>query len=118
MGYQEAYVTTMKKNEFESFYEQVKSFNKDYFDECGSYPCEIITFTKNHGTFKKGDKAIYFCGERYPLRCFMVKDDYYNEKFVDNTFKLKIVYTEDVNPIGIWNDCGEVTDCIHEPFIE
>ena len=116
MGYQEAYVTTKNKKEFEDFCNHLKSLGKEYFDNWGSYPCDIITFTKDHFPFKNGDKVVYFCGERYPLYYFMKKDDYNKERFTKNTFKLNIKFTEEVNPKGIWADCGEVTDCQFEPL--
>lgn len=116
MGYQEAYVTTKNKGEFDDFCNHLKSLGKEYFDEWGSFPCEIITFTTNHFPFKKDDRVIYFCGERYPLYCFNKKDSYFKERFTRNTFKLDITFTEYVEPQGIWQDSGEVTDCQHESF--
>ena len=86
MGYQEAYVTTKKKSEFEDFVKYIQSLGKEYFDEWGSYPVEIITFTKAHYPFKKNDKVVYFCGERYPLYHFNIIDDYDNQ-FLPGTTK-------------------------------
>jgi hypothetical protein len=116
MGYQEAYVTTKKKSEFEDFVKYIQSLGKEYFDNWGSYPVEIITFTKAHYPFKKNDKVVYFCGERYPLYHFNIIDNYDNQFFVNNKFKVNLRFTEEVNPQGIWKADGEVTDCEHIPL--
>ena len=117
MGYQEAYISTNKKCDFENFTKYVKSLGKDYFDAWGSYPVEIITFTKNHYPIKKGDKTLYFVGERFPLHHIYVKDEYDNSYFLNKEFDLFLEWTEEVESNGIWEDSGEITDCIHERFI-
>lgn len=117
MGYQEAYIRTVNKNDMDEFINYIKSLDKEYFDKWGSYPVEIITFNKNHFPFNKGDKTIYFVGERFPLHSIFYKDEDYNEYFLNNKFSLFVTPTEEVESKGIWKDSGDVTDCVHEEFI-
>ena len=65
MGYQESYVT-MNGN-IEELIPIIKSLGKSHFDYTMAYPVSIITLKKDvkgKFKFKKGDKFIYFTGER------------------------------------------------------
>lgn len=98
MRYQESYVTTKKQKDFNQLVECIKSKGKQYYDDIFTCPVEIITFNKNHCGFKKGDKAVYIVGERYYQSHFF-------DETVDNIpVDCKIRFTEEVNPVGIWQD--------------
>ena len=104
MGYQESYIWTDKRH----FDDLVKSFVEEekYF----AGPVEILTFTTNHKPFKKGQKVVYVTGERYP------QSHWFEMLIPGFKHRSKILFTEEVNPIGIWPDAGKVTDVIHKPF--
>ena len=77
MGYQESYVRMKNKNDFNNLVEVIRRVGKDYYDEGGAYPVEIITLKQSikgdlrfmckpneKYTFEKEEKFIYFVGER------------------------------------------------------
>lgn len=104
MGYQESYIWTDKKH----FNELVESFVDE--DKYFAGPVEILTFIKNHKPFKKGQKVVYVAGERYP-------QSHWLENLIPNfRHRSEILFTEEVDPVGIWPDAGDVTDVIHEDF--
>lgn len=101
MGYQESYMIKKFDVDFEEIVSNIKSLGEQYYNDIGAYPACILTFKKKHDIFKKGDKVIYFVGERYP------QDHYYeaNEGIASGfSDKCDIVFTEYVDPRGIWPD--------------
>jgi hypothetical protein len=130
MGYQESYVTTKKKKDFEGLVNYIKSIGNDFYEGYGAYPVEIITFADNssmHPKLKKGSKAIYFTGERYPqsnkarILGYMADDDDYNSeeqklKMWEWLDKIEIIFTEEVNADAIWGENGTERTAIHEKF--
>lgn len=130
MGYQESYVTASTEKRFNKIVNRVRELGRDFYDSHGTYPVEIITFDKSHYPFKKGQKAIYFVGERYLQNYFGERllgytdeffdgmDDFEIDKYLDEADKyhLEKYYTEEVDPVGIWADTGKPVTAIHEPF--
>lgn len=112
MGYQESYFVPKKEIYFEDICDEIKEKGKEYFEQMFCYPVEIITFTKNHAPFRKGQKAIYFTGERYPQR-------HYTEEIIPKNWdKCHVYFTEEVNPTGVWPDAtdGNEYDVVMERF--
>ena len=110
VGYQESYLFPTNKKNFNKLVNVIKSRGYDYYDEFWAYPVEIIEFIQDHLPFKKGDKAIYLSGERYP-------QSYYGKYFLkDVDFRCNIVFTENVNPVGIWKDAGDDSHVTHNEF--
>jgi len=65
MGYQESYVTI--NGNIEELIPIIKSLGESHFDYTMAYPRAVITLKKNikgEHKFSKGDKFIYFTGER------------------------------------------------------
>lgn len=116
MGYQESYAIPKRKNSFNKLV-QCASIERDNW----ATPELVIEFTKNHYPFKQGDKAIYFCGERYPQTLCSETDERGIQGILSNCpVKYNLIFTEYVNPLGIWEDAGEVEemDCVKIPFKE
>ena len=111
MGYQESYAIPKRKNSFNKLV-QCAAIERDNWVT----PELVIEFVKNHYPFKRGDKAIYFCGERYPQAHCSETDGVLSNCSV----KYNLIFTEYVNPLGIWEDAGEVEemDCVKIPFKE
>lgn len=130
MGYQESYVTSNNKEHFEKLLKKIQSMGKDYYDEYGTWPVEIITFLKEHTNFRKGQQAIYFVGERYLQnelggRLIGYVDEVFEDlsedeidDLIEEEMSYNIIkhYTEDVNPKGIWEDAGAPLFTVHEEF--
>lgn len=130
MGYQESYVTASTEKRFNKILDRIQTLGKDFYSSYGTYPVEIITFDKSHYPFKKGQRAIYFVGERYlqnEIGCrllgytdefFENMDDYEMFKHLDefDKYHLEKYYTEEVDPEGVWEDAGEPVTVTHEPF--
>lgn len=130
MGYQESYVTASTEKRFNKIVSRIKELGREFYDAYGTYPVDIITFTKAHDPFKKGQKAIYFVGERYLQNYFGDRllgytDEFYEgmdefeiDKHMDEFDKYHLLkyYTEDIDPEGIWEDAGAPVTAIHEPF--
>ena len=130
MGYQESYVTSNNKEHFEKLLKKIQSMGKDYYDEYGTWPVEIITFLKEHTNFRKGQQAIYFVGERYLQnelggRLIGYVDEVFEDlsedeidDLIEEEMSYNIIkhYTEDVNPKGIWEDAGAPLFTVHEKF--
>ena len=130
MGYQESYVTTKKQKDFEGLVKYIQSVGEAYYEGYWCNPVEIITFTDNkslHPKLKKGYKAIYFTGERYPqsnkarILGYMSDDENYNSdkqklamwEWLD---KINVIFTEDVEPSYIWGENGVEKTAVHEKF--
>ena len=120
MGYQESYVTTKSKKDFLNLCEYIKSIGKEFYSTYGAMPVEVITL-------KNGRKYIYFVGERYlqsnkaRILGFMSDDDKYNSeeqklKMWEWLDKITIIFTEEINPEGIWEDAGKPVTAKHETF--
>lgn len=137
MGYQESYLTASTEKRFNKIVNRVREIGKNYYDEYGTYPVEIITFHKKNEWFNKGQKAIYFVGERYlqkdlsRLLRYGNEDDFPNEMWADDPYteyKLwkelekcdkyhaQIIFTEYVDAEGIWEDAGKPLYVTHEKF--
>ena len=130
MGYQESYVTTKKQKDFEGLVKYIQSVGKTYYEGYWCNPVEVITFTDNkssHPKLKKGYKAIYFTGERYPqsnkarILGYMSDDENYNNKqrkldMWDWLDKIEVIFTEDVEPSYIWGEDSIEKTAIHERF--
>ncbi|MDD7378261.1 MAG: hypothetical protein SO445_03895 [Lachnospiraceae bacterium] len=120
MGYQESYVTTHSEKDFSGLCEYIKSIGKDVYAKYGAMPVEIITL-------KNGRKYLYFVGDRYLQRNkarilgYISDDNNFNSesrklnmwKWLD---KILIIFTEDINPEGIWEDAGKPVTAKHEKF--
>ncbi|MFT8349237.1 hypothetical protein [Clostridium saccharoperbutylacetonicum] len=77
MGYQESYVRVKNKDDFNKLIEVIRKIGKNYYQEGGAYPVEIITLKQpiqgnleymckpnSEYKFEKDEKFIYFVGER------------------------------------------------------
>lgn len=120
MGYQESYVTTKNKKDFDGLCDYIKSVGKDFYESYGSLPVEIITL-------KNGKKYLYFVGERYlqsnkaRLLGYVSDDNNFNSeerklKMWNWLDKISVTFTEDMNPKGIWEDAGIPVTAKHEKF--
>lgn len=82
MGYQESYVRVKDTNKFEELIKLTKDLGKEFFRDKELYPVEIITLEKDINgdlemmcrpdikyNFKKGEKFLYFVGQRHCQRC-------------------------------------------------
>jgi hypothetical protein len=120
MGYQESYVTTSNKKDFAGLCEYIKSVGKDVYDTYGTIPVEIITLDN-------GKQYLYFVGERYlqsnkaRILGYVSDDANFNSeerklKMWEWLEKINIIFTEEMNPKGIWEDAGEPVTAKHEKF--
>ena len=137
MGYQESYLTASTAKRFKKIVDRIQKLGRPYYEKYGTIPVEIITFNKGNEWFKKGQKAIYFVGERYlqrePLLIlrYATDDDFYgidiendydawikwNKEFEEGEkYHAEIIFTEYVNPEGIWEDAGKPLYVTHEEF--
>lgn len=121
MGYQESYVTTKKKEDFAALCEYIRSVGKDYYNGYGAMPVDIIRE-------QNGQQWIYFVGERYiqsnkaRILGFMADDDDFNSEekklaMWDWLEKVRVVFTEEKSPEGIWKDAGKPVTATHEEFL-
>lgn len=138
MGYQESYLTASTEKRFNKIVNRIKEVGHDYYNSYGTYPVEIITFNKGNEWFKKGQKAIYFTGERFLQREVgnllrygnpddfpdeMLDEDPYIEYKLWKEFEkcdkyhAEIIFTEYVDPEGIWEDAGKPLYVTHEEFV-
>lgn len=140
MGYQESYVTTSSKKRFQKIVDRIREVGKEHYHSYGVYPVEIITFHKSNDFFKKGQKAVYFVGERWIQRTpsNVLKLGFDNDfrdidlgedikaqaKFIMEMnelekYHVQIIFTEYVDAEGIWKDAGEIdlSYVTHEPFL-
>lgn len=120
MGYQESYVTTKSKEDFPGLCEYFKTIGSKFYDAYGARPVETITL-------ENGKKYIYFVGDRYlqsnkaRILGFVSDDDEYNSeerklKMWEWLEKISIIFTEEMNPEGIWKDAGKPVTAKHERF--
>lgn len=121
MGYQESYVTTKSKKDFSGLCEYIKTIGKEFYSTYGVMPVEIVTL-------ENGRKYIYFVGERYiqnnkaRILGYVVNDENYNSedrkvKMWEWLDKIDVIFTEEISPIGIWEDAGQPVTAKHEDFI-
>lgn len=81
MGYQEIYVRIKDRSKFDNLVDLIRGIGKEYYEENGAEPVEIITLNKaikgdlsymcrpyEKYNFPIGEKFIYFTGERYLQR--------------------------------------------------
>ena len=137
MGYQESYLTASTGKRFDKILKRIRELGYDYYKSYGTFPVEIITFNKGNGVFKKGQKAVYFVGERFLQRevghllRYGHPDDFPDEMWeIDpdiesklwkefdecDKYHAEIIFTEYVNPEGIWADAGKPLYVTHEEF--
>ena len=121
MGYQESYVGTRNKEDCAALTEFIRSIGKDFYNEYGTLPVEIITE-------KDGQKWIYFVGERYlqsekeRILGYVEEDEPYNTEerklaMQEWLGKIILVFTENKNSEGIWQDSGQPVTATHEKFV-
>lgn len=121
MGYQESYVTTKNEADFDRLCEYIKSVGSDVYDTYSARPVEIITM-------ENGRKYLYFVGERFMQRNtarilgYVADDENYNSedrkvKMWEWLDKIIVIFTEEISPIGIWEDAGQPVTAKHEEFI-
>ncbi len=137
MGYQESYLTASTEKRFNKILNRIRELGHDYYKSYGTIPVEIITFNKGNEFFKKGQKAVYFVGERFLQRevrhllRYGHPDDFADEMWdtdPDIEYKLwkefdecdkyhaQIIFTEYVDAEGIWEDAGKPLYVTHEKF--
>lgn len=121
MGYQESYVTTKSEKDFDKLCEYIKSVGNKVYDAYSARPVEIITM-------KNGKKYLYFVGERFiqsnkaRILGYVADDENYNSedrkvKMWEWLDKIVVIFTEEISPIGIWEDAGQPVTAKHEEFI-
>lgn len=121
MGYQESYVTTKNEKDFDKLCDYIKSVGSGVYDTYSAKPVEIITM-------ENGKKYLYFVGERFMQRNkarilgYVADDENYNsedrkEKMWKWLDKILVIFTEEISPIGIWEDAGQPVTAKHEEFI-
>lgn len=91
MGYQEIYVRIKDRSKFDNLVDLIRGIGKEYYEENGAEPVEIITLNKaikgdlsymcrpyEKYNFPIGEKFIYFTGERYLQRSVstLLNDNY------------------------------------------
>ena len=121
MGYQESYVTTKKEKDFDKLCDYIKSVGSDVYDTYSARPVEIITM-------ENGKKYLYFVGERFiqnnkaRILGYVSDDNDFNsedrkKKMWEWLDKILVIFTEEMSPIGIWEDAGQPVTAKHEEFI-
>lgn len=121
MGYQESYVTTKNQTDFDKLCEYIKSVGNNVYDAYSAKPVEIITM-------ENGKKYLYFVGERFMqsnkarILGYVADDENYNSedrkvKMWEWLDKIDVIFTEEISPIGIWEDAGQPVTAKHEEFI-
>lgn len=121
MGYQESYVTTKNQTDFDKLCEYIKSVGNNVYDVYSAKPVEIITM-------ENGKKYLYFVGERFMqsnkarILGYVADDENYNSedrkvKMWEWLDKIDVIFTEEISPIGIWEDAGQPVTAKHEEFI-
>lgn len=121
MGYQESYVTTKNQTDFDKLCEYIKSVGNKVYDTYSAKPVEIITM-------EDGKKYLYFVGERFMqsnkarILGYVADDENYNSedrkvKMWEWLDKIEVIFTEEISPIGIWEDAGQPVTAKHEEFI-
>ena len=112
MGYQESYVTINGK--VEELIPIIKSLGKSHFEYVMAYPVSNITLQKDVKgklKFKKGDKFIYFVGERSGQRNINAMFGKLPDELSNN---INIIFTEYLPSDRIFDEEGFA---IHDDFI-
>lgn len=123
MGHQESYVRMKNRSDFNNLVEVIRIIGKDYYEKHGAYPVEIITLNKSINgdlefmckpnekyKFEKGEKFIYFVGERDLQRN---SSNLLNNNIIEG---VEIYFTECFPSDKIFD--GEENEyAIHEKFI-
>lgn len=123
MGYQESYVRMKNKDDFSKLIDVIRKIGKNYYEESGAYPVEIITLKKSiqgnlecmcepnkEYKFNNGEKFVYFVGERYLQRN---SNNLLKNKMIDG---VEIYFTECFPSDKIFDE-KENEYAIHEEFI-
>lgn len=134
MGYQESYVTTKNKKDFEKLVNYFKK-NKLWENPHSNVSLvEIITLnkeivgdyyfmchTETTYKFSKGTKFLYFVGERYEQKSYLDLFDIDNinpsEKDMKWIRDIKIIFTECFPSEEIFGENGRTAIATHEEFI-
>lgn len=130
MGYQESYVTAKTKQQFNMIVNRIRALGEEFYTQHGTYPVEIITFNEDLDVFQKGQKAIYFTGERYLQNGLGERLLGYTDEFFEGMTETEICmhiedeekyglvkyFTEEIEPSGIWEDAGKPLKVTHEKF--
>lgn len=137
MGYQESYLTASTEKRFNKILKRIKELGYDYYKSYGTFPVDIITFNKRNEFFNKGQKAVYFVGERFLQRevghllRYGNPDDFPDEMWDTDSdiedklwkefdecdkYHAQIIFTEYVDAEGIWEDAGKPLYVTHEKF--
>lgn len=137
MGYQESYLTASTEKRFNKILKRIKELGYDYYKSYGTFPVDIITFNKRNEFFNKGQKAVYFVGERFLQRevghllRYGHPDDFPDEMWENDPdieykiwkeldecdkYHAQIIFTEYVDAEGIWEDAGKPLYVTHEKF--
>ena len=112
MGYQESYVTM--NGEVDELIPIIKKLGKSHFEYVMAYPVSIITLQKNVKgklKFSKGDKFIYFVGERSGQRNITAMFGKLSDELSNN---INIIFTENLPSDRIFN---EEEFAIHDEFV-
>jgi len=112
MGYQESYVTI--NGNVEELITIIKKLGKNHFEYTMAYPVSIITLNKDiKGEYKynKGDKFIYFVGERSGQRNTNAMFGILPDELSNN---INIIFTEYFPSDRIFT---EKDFAVHEEFI-
>ena len=106
MGYQESFITTSNKKNFNDFIDRIKAIGKDYYDNNLVCPVHIVNIKENiYGEYtkkivlKKNKKYIYFVGERHLQRNAGMILNMSNT----NYYTLEIIFSEEVDCTKIFN---------------
>jgi len=143
MGYQESFVTTTNKKNFDAFIDRIKTLGKDYYAYFDCCPCLIVTVKQNiQGMYEKkimlkqNKKYIYFTGERYLQRSqnrIINLNDPFDTDHQDNEdhiiktqlasfFQVQIIFCEEVDCAKIFssskNNDGEIYAGLNNDFLE
>ena len=112
MGYQESYVTI--NGNIEELIPIIKKLGKSHFEFTMAYPVSIITLQKDVKgklKFKKGDKFIYFVGERSGQRNLTAMFGKLPDELSNN---INIIFTEYLPSDRIFDEEGFA---IHDEFV-
>jgi len=104
MGYQESYVTI--NGNIEELIPIIKSLGESHFYYTMAYPRAFITLKKNikgEYKFSKGDKFIYFVGERSGQRNVTAMFGKLPDELSNS---IKIIYEENLPSDRIFNESG------------
>lgn len=123
MGYQESYVRMKNKKDFNKLVNIFRKVGKDFYEENGAKPVEIITLKKpikgnleymchpeKTYKFNAGEKFVYVAGER-----FLQRNSYnlFNEKIIEG---VEIYFTECFPSDDIFKNNDKIDMAIHEEF--